>query len=93
MRAVRSAALTLRAAESPQKCEHERSPLPVGEGQGEGENAALVAIPFNLFSLLDFQPDPVIAVTVLFLLSGVIAVKRNMTGDSSPHREREQFSA
>jgi len=38
--------------------------------------------------LIDFQPAPVIAVTVLFSLRGVIAVRRNMTGDSSAHRER-----
>jgi hypothetical protein len=35
-----------------------------------------------------FSAGPVIAVTVLFSLSTVIAVKRNITGDPSPWRER-----
>jgi hypothetical protein len=44
--------------------------------------------PVSRQRLIDFQPDPVIAVTVLFLLSGVIAVNRKITGDSSALRER-----
>ncbi|GJL34872.1 hypothetical protein TUM17576_16920 [Enterobacter hormaechei] len=44
--------------------------------------------PVSRQRLIDFQPDPVIAVTALFLLSGVIAVKRKITGDSSSLRER-----
>ena len=43
--------------------------------------------------LIDFQPAPVIAVTVLFPLRDVIAVKRNMTGDSSAIRERKKTIA
>ena len=59
--------------------------------------ASLQAIPSARFPaggpgqpqrLIDFQPDPVIAVTVLFLLSGVIAVRRKITGDSSAPGER-----
>ncbi|MDU7201174.1 MULTISPECIES: hypothetical protein [Phytobacter] len=54
--------------------------------------ASLQAIPSARFPaggpgqpqrLIDFQPDPVIAATVLFLLSGVVAVKRKITGNSS----------
>ncbi|VTP15838.1 hypothetical protein PUATCC27989T_03753 [Phytobacter ursingii] len=51
--------------------------------------ASLRAAPVSRQRLIDFQPDPVIAVTVLFLLSGVIAVRRKITGDSSALRERE----
>ncbi|TCW43044.1 hypothetical protein EDC53_11964 [Phytobacter diazotrophicus] len=59
--------------------------------------ASLQAIPSARFPaggpgqpqrLIDFQPDPVIAVIVLFLLSGVIAVRRKITGDSSAPGER-----
>ena len=50
--------------------------------------ASLRAAPVSHQRLIDFQPDPVIAVTVLFLLSGVIAVNRKITGDSSSLRER-----
>ena len=46
--------------------------------------ASLRAAPVSRQRLIDFQPDPVIAVTVLFSLSTVIAVKRNITGDPSP---------
>jgi hypothetical protein len=50
--------------------------------------ASLRAAPVSRQRLIDFQPDPVIAVTVWFSLRGVIAVKRNITGDPSPSRER-----
>ena len=46
--------------------------------------ASLRAAPVSRQRLIDFQPDPVIAVTVSFSLRGVIAVKRNMTGISQP---------
>ncbi|RDT51994.1 hypothetical protein DXF93_23730 [Escherichia coli] len=49
---VLTPALSHRAEESSQKCEHEGYPLPGGEGQGEGENVALVVMPFTLCALL-----------------------------------------
>ena len=54
--------------------------------------ASLRAAPVSRQRLIDFQPDPVIAVTVSFSLRGVIAVKRNSTGDPSPSRERGKVS-
>ncbi|ORJ52299.1 hypothetical protein B2M27_01020 [Kluyvera intermedia] len=62
---------------SPQKMRARPGPSPLGE-----------RAPVSRQRLIDFQPDPVIAVTVLFLLSGVIAVNRKITGDSSALRER-----
>gem|GEM_PF-3329667 len=46
--------------------------------------ASLRAAPVSRQRLIDFQPDPVIAVTVLFSLRGVTAVKRNITGIPQP---------
>ncbi|MGY6027327.1 hypothetical protein ACUY4Q_000216 [Phytobacter sp. AG2a] len=47
------------------------------------EPASLRVPPALRIRFVDFQPDPVIAVTVLFSLRNVIAVKRNNTGDAS----------
>ena len=46
--------------------------------------ASLRAAPVSRQRLIDFQPDSVIAVTVLFSLRGVTAVKRNITGIPQP---------
>ena len=45
--------------------------------------ASLRAAPVSRQRLIDFQPDPAIAVTVSLSLRGVIAVKRHITGDPS----------
>ena len=47
--------------------------------------ASLRTAPVSRQRLIDFQPDPVIAVTVSFSLRGVIAVKRHISGDSTPY--------